>query len=150
VNYLEIRLGTEADLDRLAVMNKELIEDEQSDNAMNIDQLRERMQGFISADYKVYIFEEDFKVLGYALVNFAKEPLYLRQFFITRDSRRQGYGSSAFQLLMKSIEKTVVDIDVYTWNERGMSFWRKLGFKERVRSMRYQMDNEVLEDGPVI
>ena len=77
---LIIRVCTDDDLDLLAVLNKQLIEDEQHDNKMNVEQLRERMKGFIHSDYKAYLFEENSKTIGYALVNHTRHPLYLRQF----------------------------------------------------------------------
>lgn len=47
---------TDNDLDQLALMNKQLIEDEKHDNPMNVDQLRVRMRDFLHTDYKAYIF----------------------------------------------------------------------------------------------
>ena len=50
------------------------------------------MKVFILSDYKAYLFENNFKTIGYALVDHTRNQLYLRQFFICRDVRRQGYG----------------------------------------------------------
>ena len=69
----------DADLDILALLNKQLIEDEKHDNKMDMEQLKERMRLFINTDYKAYLFKNNEAVIGYALANTAKEPLYLRQ-----------------------------------------------------------------------
>jgi hypothetical protein len=78
MDTLKIKVCADADLDLLAVLNKQLIEDEQHDNKMNLEQLRERMKGFIHSNYKAYLFENNFRTIGYALVDHARNPLYLR------------------------------------------------------------------------
>ncbi|GGD82037.1 GNAT family N-acetyltransferase [Paenibacillus nasutitermitis] len=138
MNELCIQTCSNEDLDLLAVLNKQLIEDEQYDNQMNMEQLKERMQGFINTDYNAYLFKEKNEIKGYALINHAREPLYLRQFFICRDSRRQGYGKTAFTKLIDLLGTHQIDIEVMSWNERGHQFWKSLGFNERSVYMRLE------------
>ena len=139
---IQIRVCSDEDLDLLAVLNKQLIEDEQHDNKMNVEQLRERMNGFINTDYKAYLFEKGSKVIGYALVNHTRKPLYLRQFFICRDVRRQGYGKTTFNKLLELLKTEIIDIEVMSWNGRGIGFWRSLGFKDRSIYMRFDKNPE--------
>jgi hypothetical protein len=47
MNSLTIRACSFEDVDHLATMNKQLIEDEQHDNKMNAEQLKERMRAFM-------------------------------------------------------------------------------------------------------
>lgn len=133
---------TDDDLDRLALMNKQLIEDEKHDNPMNVDQLRARMREFIHTDYKAYTFVEGDDVVGYALVNHRQHPLYLRQFFISREYRRSGYGKRAFEKLLVALNTSAIDIEVMYWNEAGYGFWKSLGFKERSVYMRMERTDE--------
>ncbi|HBF38386.1 MAG TPA: hypothetical protein DDW50_13850, partial [Firmicutes bacterium] len=116
----KIRIASDEDLDLLAVFNQQLIEDEKHDNKMNIEQLRERMKEFLHSEYKAYLFEDDSKTIGYALVNHAQEPLYLRQFFICRDVRRQGYGKITFNQLLDRLKTDIIDIEVLSWNQRAV------------------------------
>ncbi|MDT3426429.1 hypothetical protein J2Z22_001955 [Paenibacillus forsythiae] len=95
MDNLAIKTCSEADLGLLAELNRQLIEDEQHDNSMNTDQLRERMKNFLDGDYQAYLFLENGVVRGYALVRFGDNPRYLRQFFVCRECRRQGYGQAA-------------------------------------------------------
>lgn len=134
---LKIRVCTEEDLDLLAVLNKQLIEDEQHDNRMSLDQLRERMQGFLRSNYRAYLFENGAQTIGYALVDHARQPLYLRQFFICREVRRKGYGKKAFHQLLNLLATECIDLEVLSWNEKGIKFWRALGFKDRSIYMRF-------------
>ena len=121
----------------MAYLNKQLIEDEMSDNAMSVEELKSRMKTFLDTDYEAYFFKADSDVLGYALVNVSVTPVNLRQFFICRESRRKHYGETAFLLLKEKLNADTIDIEVLSWNEAGQRFWEKLGFVERGRYMRY-------------
>lgn len=136
MNTLQLVTCSNKELEILAVMNKQLIEDEQYDNPMNIDELKNRMERFITSDYKAYLFKEQEIIRGYALVNHSRSPLYLRQFFICRDSRRLGFGRIAFELLLRHLQTNEIDIEVMSWNKTGYEFWKSLGFVERSKYMR--------------
>lgn len=133
---LTLRVGTEEDLELLAKLNKQLIEDERHDNTMNIEQLKVRMRQFIRTDYNAYLFEREDEMIGYALVDHTKKPLYVRQFFICRDQRRKRYGKLAFEMLLERLDTGDVDIEVMHGNETGYAFWKSLGFIERSVYMR--------------
>ncbi|GIP38979.1 hypothetical protein J31TS4_22590 [Paenibacillus sp. J31TS4] len=133
---LKVRICSDEDLDLLATLNKQLIEDEQHDNKMNMEQLKDRMRTFLHTDYTAYQFEKNGQVVGYALVNRTRQPLYLRHFFICRESRRQGYGKLAFMMLLEALGTEKMEIEVMHWNHVGHSFWKSLGFQERSISMR--------------
>lgn len=134
---MEIRKCDDNDLNLLAKFNKQLIEDENSDNSMNIKQLEERMKVFIKGDYNAYFFLVNEVVVGYALINHTLSPLYLRQFHIEREHRKKGYGKKAFHLLKETLNVQAMDIEVFTWNEEGRAFWESCGFKERSIYMRF-------------
>lgn len=131
-------LCTCEDLDTLAKMNKQLIEDEKHDNKMNVEQLKERMDMFISSDYNAYLFKHGYDIVGYALVNIKRNPIYLRHFFICREFRRRGFGKLAFENLLQLLGIDTIDIEVMVWNETGKCFWKSLGFEERSIYMRYK------------
>lgn len=137
MSSLSIRKCSDADLELLAVMNKQLIEDEEHDNKMDLQQLQERMYNFIHTDYDAYIFEFNQQVIGYALVNVKATPLYLRQYFISREFRRSGFGTTAFYMLLDTLQTKTIDIEVLVWNKRARRFWGTLGFKDRSISMRH-------------
>lgn len=130
-------LCTFSDLDKLTEMNKQLIEDEKSDNPMNLVKLKERMKSFIESDYNAYFFVVADEVVGYALINLGKEPYYLRQCFICREHRRKSYGKIAFEAILKELNVHSIDIEVLFCNETGKAFWSNLGFVERSIYMRY-------------
>lgn len=133
---MRIKKCSVEDVDRLAELNKQLIEDEKSDNKMNLNELKSRMKSFLQTDYSAFFFLEDNEVVGYALVNEHSKPIYLRQFLIERKYRRNHLGSKAVELLIKELAVTEIDIEVLSWNENGLKFWEKCGFVERSRYMR--------------
>jgi GNAT superfamily N-acetyltransferase len=142
MNELTIQVCSHDDLDLLAILNKQLIEDEKHDNTMDVEQLKNRMKNFIETDYIAYKFVENDEIKGYALVNHKRDPLYLRHFFICRNNRRKGYGRLAFSKLTELLNTTNLDIEVMYWNEIGYKFWKSLGFKERSIYMRLEKKNE--------
>ncbi|WP_143044350.1 GNAT family N-acetyltransferase [Paenibacillus sp. CF384] len=135
---LTIQLCTTDDVELLAVLNKQLIEDEKHDNTMDIEQLKARMKHFIETDYRAYKFVVSDEVRGYALVNHSRSPLYLRHFFICRKDRRNGYGKLAFVKLTECLNTKEMDLEVMHWNEAAHHFWKSLGFKERSVYMRLE------------
>ncbi len=127
------------DAGRLAELNKQLIEDEKSDNHMDMEELKSRMETFLRTDYNAYFFLEENEVVGYALVNVHTRPVYLRQFLIERKYRRNHLGSEAVKLLLKKLDVSEMDTEVLSWNETGLKFWESCGFSERSRYMRLSM-----------
>jgi len=124
------------DIPQLAVFNKQLIEDEKSDNPMSVKELESRMDGFLKTEYDAYFFEVDKAIVGYALVKNSCTPLYLRQFFIGREYRKNHCGTEAFHALLEYLNVDSIDIEVLSGNEPGNRFWESLGFKEVSRYMR--------------
>ncbi len=78
MDNLQIRIASNDDFDVLANLNKQLIEDEKHDNPMDVDQLRERMKGFLEGVYCAYMFELDSQIVGYSLVNKNRTPHFAR------------------------------------------------------------------------
>ena len=135
-DMIRIKKCTLEDIPQLALLNKQLIEDEKSNNAMSIKELEERMHEFITTEYDAYFFIKQEAIVGYALVKNKCNPLYLRQFLIRREYRKNHYGTQAFQSLMKYLNVNTIDIEVLPWNETGIRFWESLGFRELSRYMR--------------
>jgi len=137
---IEINECTEKDIKLLAEMNKMLIEDEKANNLMDITQLENRMNDFLNNGYKAFFFIVEEKIIGYALCDMTKEPKYLRQFFIKREERRKHYGKNAFNKLLERLETKEIEIDVLKWNEDGIKFLEKIGFKEQWKRMSYKIE----------
>ena len=136
---MNLKECTLADVKMLAEMNKQLIEDENSNNPMDLIQLENRMTDFLNNGYKAFFFMIQENIIGYALCDITKTPVYLRQFFIRREERRKQYGKISFMNLLDKLETNEIDIDVLAWNEIGTKFWDSLGFKEQWKRMKFKI-----------
>jgi len=134
---IEIKECTLEDTALLAEMNKQLIEDEISNNKMDVFQLKNRMIDFLNNGYKAFFFTVSNEIVGYALCDMTKEPKYLRQFFIKREERRKHYGKIAFEILLDKTGIKEIEIDVLKWNETGIKFWEEIEFVEQSKKMKY-------------
>ncbi|QQO10365.1 GNAT family N-acetyltransferase [Breznakiella homolactica] len=135
---IHIQECSSEDIPILAMMNKQLIEDEKAENVMTISELEKRMREFLRSNYKAYYFKENLNTIGYALCNISKDPIYLRQYFIKQEYRNKGYGKESFKNLLLYLNKTEIEIDVYSWNENGIKFWESLGFVHKYIHMNYK------------
>ena len=131
------REATLDDCGVLAEMNHQLIRDEGHRNPMTVTELAERMRGWLSSGgYRAVLFEDSGCPVAYALFHIKSDAsIYLRQFFVSRDRRRQGVGSQAAATLFRDVFPVGarVTLDVLAYNEAAASFWAKLG------SLRYSI-----------
>jgi GNAT superfamily N-acetyltransferase len=132
---MHYRFATTADVPMLAWLNKQLVEDEGHRNqSMTVSALERRMQQFLAGDYVAVLFEEGARIVAYALYRDDPEQndtLYLRQFFVSRDRRRQGVGKEALRILRQEIwpSDKRVRVGVLWHNQSGRAFWQATGFK---------------------
>jgi len=147
-------LATEFDLNLLAEWNHQLIRDEGHRNPMTVPELRQRMAGWLAldrgtkvesfqeagsaetrtipAEYVSVIFSRQGQPVAYALYRETRDEIYLRQFFVRRDMRRQGIGRRAFQFLREEIwsNSKRLTVEVLVANTAGTAFWRSLGYQD--------------------
>jgi ribosomal protein S18 acetylase RimI-like enzyme len=134
------------DAGQLLTLYQQLLEDEQADMHKTEAQCLEDMTTFLAKGEKAFLFMAEGEPVGYALVaqdvvgyamtNTNRKPPYLHHFCIARSARRMGYGRKAFHLLLQTLDVSEMDLEVFVWNERGIAFWRSLGFEPRTYMMR--------------
>ncbi len=126
-----------SDLSALAEMNLGLIRDEGSDNSMSLNELEQRMKGFLAGAYRGVIIEAGGKTAGYCLYR-REEPqngdqagVYLRQYYIKREFRQYGLGRAALERITRDCfsDAAFVELDVLECNPVGKAFWARCGFK---------------------
>jgi ribosomal protein S18 acetylase RimI-like enzyme len=140
---LQYRLATAEDIVLLARMNRQLIEDEGHRNRMTLPELEERLRQWLANEYTAVIFEQGTTPVAYALFRPEAASIYLRQFFVERQYRRQGIGRQAMQLLLTDIWPVDrrITLEVLVHNQRGQAFWHALGFQD------YAITLEMLREG---
>ncbi len=116
----------------LAELNNQLIRDEGHRNRMTVAELEQRMRGWLAGgEYRAFLVEHDGGAVAYALFRFEPDSgIYLRQFFVRREKRRQGIGSQAVEMLFREVfpARTRVTLEVLAHNEIGRGFWKASGF----------------------
>ena len=152
---LSIRAATEEDIRILAMMNKQLIEDEGHRNPMSVPELAQRMRGWLQGGWNADLFVQantraDDTIIGYALYQYRQDEffpdqtvVYLRQFLIEREYRDTGLGRRALQELFKVRFQSpcTVVVDVLTTNERGLNFWQRAGFQPYQTTLKAYVGN---------
>jgi ribosomal protein S18 acetylase RimI-like enzyme len=128
---LTLRAAVPMDIETLTTFNQQLIVDEQSDSAAGPVQLRDRMVRWLGGAYSVTMFEEQDRPVAYCVWrDEAEDGVYVRQFFVARENRRNGVGRGAFALLLEQWSGRPIKLDVLLHNERAFSFYRSLGFRD--------------------
>ena len=128
---MKLRRPSQSDLPVLAELNHQLILDEGHRNPMTVPELESRMRSWLAGEYESRLFELDNSTIGYVLHRQDSAEVYVRQFFIQREFRRQGYGQLAFEQLVEQLwSNRRIRLDVLVGNQGGMAFWRSLGFED--------------------
>jgi len=139
---MEYRFATAADVPALAKMNQSLIRDEGHRNRLTLAELEARMAGWVSGEYRVLVFEEAGRPTGYVLFRDEPDHVYLRQFYVRPELRRQGIGRAALAWLRTNSwpNATRIRLDVLVGNAAGIAFWRAAGFEDYCLTMEFEND----------
>ena len=134
---MTFRPATPEDCSRLAELNHQLIRDEGHRNRMTVAELEQRMRTWLAGEYRAVIYEDSGEVVAYALFREQPEEIYLRQLFVVRHRRSQGIGRRAVEILRSHFwPKTKrLTVDVLVANERGVAFWRQVGYTDYCLSL---------------
>jgi len=129
---LNFRFATEADCPQLAALNHQLIRDEGHRNRMTVPELEERMRQWLASEYRAVLFEQAGETVAYALYRVTPDGIYLRQFFVQRQRRRQGIGRAALERLVTQVfpAGVRVTVEVLVHNRPAHDFWRAVGFQD--------------------
>ena len=126
---MKIIKATLDDVSNLAAMNRRLIEDERHSNPMDVGQLADRMQQWLTAEYTSYIAKDADEVLGYCLYRDDGEFYYLRQLFVERQHRRSGIATEFLDWMYHHIwQDKHVRLEVLSHNTEAIAFYEKYGF----------------------
>ena len=139
---MNFRRATLDDCAVLAELNHQLIRDEGHRNPMTVQELEQRMKGWLASDYAAMLFENDAEVVAYALYREEAEEIYLRQLFVARHRRRQGLGRQAMEILRSQIwpKHKRLTVGVLVRNTAAIAFWRTVGYED------YSLTLEILPE----
>ena len=149
-SLVNVRPLDKQDLPQVAQWNVQLHEDEGSP-PLSVDAAAKRLRRwFEDGTFQGAIFLGDGHPVGYVLYEHrpvhadqrAAHRVYVRQFFISRESRREGTGTAAFETFVrKLVPKNVnVVLEVKESNSSGQRFWESLSFKPI--GVAYELDRQ--------
>ncbi len=134
---MQWREAIENDTKLLAEMNSQLIEDEKHRDPLSLPALQKRMSNWLAGEYTAILFESDELPVAYALYHYQDDFLYLRQFFVMREKRRQGIGRQFVNILVEEVfppDKRLV-VTTLSQNPDAIKFWRAVGFSDYCLSL---------------
>ena len=99
---------------------------------MSLAELEQRMAEWLAGNYQAILFGQPESVYGYALFREEPEYIYLRQFYIKEEHRREGKGRAAMEWLRRQYwhPNRRIRLEVLVENTAGLAFWRSVGFHE--------------------
>lgn len=118
-------------------MNSQLIEDEKHRDPLSLPALQKRMIEWLSGEYTATLFVSDEQAVTYALYHYQDDFLYLRQFYVNRDKRRQGIDRQAVNILVDKVfppDKRLI-VTALSQNLDAIKFWRAVGFSDYCLSL---------------
>ena len=136
------RSASAGDAALLAVMNQQLIRDEQHRNSMKLAELEQRMREWLESDYEAVICEAGAETAGYALFRAEPEWIYLRQFFVREQHRRKGVGRRMFRHLESQWKARAkrIRLEVLVGNDRAIAFWHAVGLRDYCLTLEADLD----------
>ena len=129
---MRTRPAVTEDFPLLARWNQQLIRDESHRNPMTVTELEQRMRGWLAGEYVALLFLDGQTPVAYALYKESETEIYLRQFFVARDRRREGIGRRAMRTLIDQVwpqDKRLL-VEVLWHNKPAIAFWRAVGFAD--------------------
>jgi 2-amino-4-hydroxy-6-hydroxymethyldihydropteridine diphosphokinase len=122
----------------LARFNRQLITDEASETRLTLDDLEERMRGWLRSEYHAVLFHLDEVPVAYVLFRPSEDGIFIRQFFVIKPWRGHGIGRRALEMLSEKVWPQHANISVHclAYNRLGLHFWRAVGFADYVMTLR--------------
>lgn len=131
----------------LAILNKQLIDDEGHANPMNIEQLGDRMSKWLESDYSCHAIEENGEIICYGLWRDDGDFYYLRHLFTQRLFRRKGYAKELIAYLEgKVLTDKPIRLEVLSGNEAALKFYKCLGYESYSYTLLKPVNNQSKKD----
>ena len=135
---MEYRLAKASDIELLAVLNEQLIQDTGHRSRLSAKELEPLIRRWFEEGYRAVLFEINSEVVAYAMYRpdetyrSHQEGIYLRQFLVRRESRGRGVGREAYRLLEEQIwpPGCRITAEVLCANRSAYGFWKAVGFRD--------------------
>lgn len=157
MSVLRLRPAREDDIETLATLNVQLLDDEGHPATVTLGELMVRhREWLISGEWSQDILDIDGHVVGYIVHAPNPHPLdpsiperFIRQFCIDRRFRRNGLGRDGFELFMEHRAEPGgrVTLDVLESNPTGRAFWESVGCRPFFSRMEVRRAADPIDHG---
>lgn len=98
---------------------------------MNINEAVEEVEYYLDKDYPIYTAIEENEFVGYFILKFDDDAVWLEHFFVKEGYRNQGIGTHLFNKAEEVLEELGY-VNLYNWvhpnNDRMIYFLKKQGY----------------------
>ncbi|MDB2448743.1 GNAT family N-acetyltransferase [bacterium] len=122
---------------QLAPLNQALIAEEGSDTQMSLEELTQRLQRWLTANYQCVAVKQDDRLLGYCLFSVETLRVYVRQLYVVEQARLSGYGRALLAWVEANTPKQLpLHLKVLSGNQRVLGFYQKIGYQLYAHELR--------------
>jgi [ribosomal protein S18]-alanine N-acetyltransferase len=121
-----IRLISEKDLDQVVLLEKELFGDDSWDKETFFEQINNNPYA------SIYIFEENYKIIGYVDLWIAYENADLANIGVSKQYQGKGIGSQLMQFCERIVNQNKCEnysLEVRVSNIKAIHLYEKFGFQ---------------------
>jgi len=91
----------------------------------------EEVEYYLDKEYPIYTAVKDSNYLGYFILKFDDDAVWLEHFFVREEYRKQGIGSKLFKKAEEVLDELGY-VNLYNWvhpnNQRMINFLKKQGY----------------------
>ena len=131
-----IRRANYRDLDAINIIGRELHD--------NFDYLF-KMENVLNTSYsRVYLYEEEGKVLGFIHVDSHFEIMDLINIIVLKEYQNKGIGNKLLEFVVNNEEYEKIMLEVRESNANAIHLYEKYGFKEIYRRKKYYGEEDAV------
>ena len=110
----------------------------------------EEVEYYLDKEYPIYTAVKDSNYLGYFILKFDDDAVWLEHFFVREEYRKQGIGSKLFKKAEEVLDEFGY-VNLYNWvhpnNQRMINFLKKQGYDVlNMIEIRKKFDKENLKN----
>ena len=131
-----IRTANYRDLESINIIGRELHD--------NFDYLF-KMENVLNTSYsRVYLYEEEGKVLGFIHVDSHFEIMDLINIIVLKEYQNKGIGNKLLEFVVNNEEYEKIMLEVRESNSTAIHLYEKFGFKEIYRRKKYYGEEDAV------
>jgi|MDTA01.2.fsa_nt_gb ribosomal protein S18 acetylase RimI-like enzyme len=144
IKLLKLNKNTENKINRHAKIYLKEITSKKNINLHFLNKFTE----VLKSKTKFLWIHDNKEIVGFVSMYFNKKPInscYIRDFYIKKKCRGKLLGTNVFKKILNICKKKKIKrikIDVLQSNKKIENFWLSIGFKKKIKSYYYKINND--------